>query len=287
MGTMLRRTFLAALAAAPVAQSKQHSRQIVLEGARNFRDIGGYPSMDGKHIRGGLVFRSDALHNRTDADYRKLARLRIRTVCDYRANAEREREPTKWRGSRMPEFQVLDIMAANPQNGAADPTATFIGRLMQPGATPETAAKMMADSMGDMALTGGPLYGRMMRRLLENEEPLLFHCSAGKDRTGLSTALLMKVLGVTQTAIYEDYLLVNTLTPAERSAPEMAERLAKMTGRPVDVSLLTPMLGTRREWLDSAFAAINGKFGSFDAYREKELSLTAADVARLRARLLQ
>ena len=69
--------------------------------------------------------------------------------------------------------------------------------------------------MGTMALTGAPLYGKMLRRLLDSPEPLLFHCSAGKDRTGLSAALLMRILGVNEEAIVADYLLVNQLMPPE------------------------------------------------------------------------
>ena len=89
----------------------------------------------------------------------------------------------------------------------------------------------MSESMGTMALTGAPLYGKMLRRLLDSPEPLLFHCSAGKDRTGLSAALLMRILGVNEEAIVADYLLVNQLMPPEKFAAACAERFSAMTGQ--------------------------------------------------------
>ena len=266
--------------------ARERERHIKLEGAQNFRDIGGYPTREGKHIKWGRVFRSDGLAKLTPADYEKLAELKIGTVCDYRSAVEREREKTQWPGPQAPEIMVLDIMSMNPEMAGKDPTRSFFERLMKPGATPQDSANSMAESMGTMAITGAPLYGQMMRRLLDRPQPLLFHCSAGKDRTGLSTALLMKVLGVTDEAIVEDYLLVNKLMPPEKTAAATAERFSAMTGAKLSAELLLPLMGTRAEWLTSAWKAIDAKYGSFDDYRVKALGLSNGDQKRLRRSLL-
>ena len=258
----------------------------MLEGAQNFRDIGGYPTLDGRSVKWGRVFRSDALAKLTAADYEKLAALKIRTVCDYRSAIEREREKTQWAGARPPEILVLDIMSLNPEMAGKDPTRSFMERLTKPGATPEDSANSMAQSMATMAITAAPLYGRMMRRLLESPDPLLFHCTAGKDRTGLSTALLMKVLGVTEEAIVEDYLLVNKLVPPEKSAMATAERLSAMTGLKLNAELVLPLMGTRAEWLAAAWQAIDAKYGSFGDYCVKALGLSGRDQKKLRKSLL-
>jgi protein-tyrosine phosphatase len=281
---MLRRSFFL-LPFLCLARDRQ--RQIVLEGAQNFRDIGGYPTRDGKHIKWGRVFRSDGLAKLTTADYEKLAQLRIRTVCDYRSSFEREREKTQWPGPQAPEILVLDIMSMNPEMAGKDPTRSFFERLMKPGATPEDSARSMAESMGTMALTGAPLYGKMMRRLLDSPEPLLFHCSAGKDRTGLSAALLMRVLGVNDEAIVEDYLLVNKLMPPEKFAAASAERFSAMTGQKLSAELLVPLMGTQAEWLTSAWQAIDAKYGSFDNYRRQALGISDRDQQKLRRALLE
>jgi len=262
-------------------------RQIILEGARNFRDLGGYTTEDGKRVRYGRIYRSDALDKLTDADYEKLANLHIATICDLRSKVERERDATRWRGSQAPETLVLDIMATDPKSAGQDPTREFLKRVMASGATPATGARELADGMGEMALTAGPLYGKMLRRLLESDQPLLFHCTAGKDRTGMGAALLLKVLGVRQEEIEEDYLLVNKLVPTEKYAAEVAKRLEAMAGTKVDPKLLEPYMGTRREWLTGAFAAIDAKYGNFDAYRRSVLGITDAEQKRLRNSLLE
>ena len=93
------------------------------------------------------------------------------------------------------------------------------------------------------------------------------------------------LLGATQSAIYEDYLLINTLMPPKQWAPEMAKRLETQSGVHVKPEVLEPLLGARREWLDSSFKAIDREYGSFDAYRRKVLGLSDADVQQLRDRL--
>ena len=287
---MLRKTFLIqlvilAVLSVTVATAQRETRVIQLSGSRNFRDIGGYPTENGRQIRWERVYRTDALSNLTAADYETISKLGIATVCDYRAPMERERDLTRWAGGPAPKFLLLDIMGAIPGRAGQDPSTSFIGELTKPNATTETASRMMSESMANMALNAGPLFGRMMRQLIEIDAPLLYHCTAGKDRTGLSTALLMKVLGATQSAIYEDYLLINTLMPPKQWAPEMAKRLETQSGVHVKPEVLEPLLGTRREWLDSSFQAIDREYGSFDAYRRKVLGLSDADVQQLRNRL--
>jgi protein-tyrosine phosphatase len=273
------------LITAGLLAAQERPRVVKLEGARNFRDIGGYPTTDGKHVKWGRVFRSDALHNLTDGDYETLSKLGIRTVCDFRSEIERQREATKWRATPSAEILVLDIMAANPARANEDPTKSFMARLMQPGFDASKAAAMMADSMGEMATTAGPLYGKMIKRILEVDAPLVYHCTAGKDRTGLATALLMKTLGVKDEAIYEDYLLVNKLVPPEMMAANL-KRMEAMLGK-VDPELMRPLMGTRREWLEGAFQTIEKQHGSFKNYRVKVMGVSDKDVRALRKRLLE
>jgi protein-tyrosine phosphatase len=141
--------------------------------------------------------------------------------------------------------------------------------------------------MHDMVVYGGPLYGRMMRRLLDIDAPLLYHCTAGKDRTGVSTALLMKVLGVKQESIIEDYLLVNKINPPEAWSAEMSKRMEAMVGQKIDPKLMAPVMGTRREWMETAMRVIDQKYGSFDAYRRDVLKISDADQKTLQNRLLE
>jgi protein-tyrosine phosphatase len=278
---MTTRIILLLTAIAPVYSAE---RVVRLQGSQNFRDLGGYETEDGRKVKWGRVFRSDALARLTEADYEKLAQLKIRTVCDLRSRMERDREPTKWQGP-APEMISLEMgVSGNPNQ---DPTATFLQPLLSGQATPAQIAQMMQDSMGQMAAKEGKQAGAVYRRLIATGEPLLFHCTAGKDRTGLTAALLLTMLGVKRAQIMEDYLLVNQLMPPEKVAPAMAKRLEAMVGRPVDPALMVPLMGTRAEWLNAAFAGIESGFGSFDRFRREVMGLTDEDVAVLKLRLLE
>jgi protein-tyrosine phosphatase len=266
-----------------VSFAQQH---IKLEGAANFRDIGGYPAAGGKRIKPGLVFRSDALFKLTDADYEKLSKLGISTVCDFRTSFERQREATNWRAKPEP-------ATMNPEMGGGgqpgqDPTRAFMGPLLAASAeSPEKAQavgdQLMRDGMVRMVTEEAPQIGKMLKALAATDKPFLYHCTAGKDRTGVSTAILMKILGVPEESIYEDYLLINKIQPPAQFASLMAKRLEAYAGRPVDPKAFEPLMGTKREWLTAGFAAM----GDFDTYRRDKLGLSDAEAAKLRSRLLE
>jgi protein-tyrosine phosphatase len=259
---------------------------IKLEGAHNFRDIGGYPAAGGKHIKRGLVYRSDSLYKLTDADYVKLSELGIATVCDFRSSFEREREVTQWRAKPAP--ATLNPAIGGGAKPGQDPTKAFMEPLMKAAAqSPEHAVAfadtMMREGMVRMFQDEAPQLGAMLKALANTDKPFLYHCTAGKDRTGAATALLMKILEVPEQHIYESYLLVNQLMPPAKFAAGMSQRIEKLYGAAVDPKIFEPLMGTKREWLAAGFASIS----DFDAYRREKLGLSDSDVARLRSRLLE
>jgi protein-tyrosine phosphatase len=148
-------------------------------------------------------------------------------------------------------------------------------------------ADMMKTNMVDMAYNGGAQFATVLRHLITSDQPLLYHCTAGKDRTGMATAFLLTILGVKQELIEADYLLINKLMPPDQTATAMAKRLEAMVGAPLNPEPVKPLLGTRIEWLHAAFEGINKKSGSFDSYRREVLSLSDEDVAVLKLRLLE
>lgn len=269
---------------ASIAAEPAHVRALPLDGSKNFRDLGGYETVDGHHVKWGLVFRSDAPAKLTDKDYETVLKLGIRTVCDFRTSFEREREPTHWPGDQ-PDFMLLDMGAGQQKN--VDPARAFLKPLLDARAKPEQAAEMMRQMMKKTPIQEGAQIGKMLSRLVDTRDPLLFHCTAGKDRTGLASAFLLKTLGVKEEQIYQDYLLVNMLMPPERYAAVTAQRLEAMTGQKLDPQPFMVLMGTRREWLEAAFASINDKYGSFDRYRREVLGLSDADVLKMKRRLLE
>jgi protein-tyrosine phosphatase len=253
------------------------------EGIPNLRDVGGYPSADGRRVRLGLLYRSTALDRATDADLQELARRGIRTVIDLRTTAEREAGP-----DRVPEGASsidLDVMADAP---GASPA-----RIAQLASQPQKATRLLARA--DIAATFRQSYrglvslpsARASYRVLflrladEDALPALYHCTTGKDRTGWATAALLLLLGVPEQAVYDDYLLSNGYLL--RGLQPVLDRFAAGGGDP---RLLRPVLGVEAEYLRAALEEARLRYGTIERYFADGLGLDASARQRLRDALL-
>jgi protein-tyrosine phosphatase len=246
-------------------------RRLPLEGAPNFRDIGGYRTADGRYTKWGVIYRAGALSRLTAKDYDYLAPLGIRLVCDLRIDRERANAPTRWAGANPPQIlpETID-------------TITWVPEGMEPKQRMLTVYKRLPfDASAPLA--------DMVHRILKGETPTMFHCSAGKDRTGTFAAFLLTALGVPFPTIREDFLLTNRyLVPEERAAELAAETQKRLKlDKPPDLQTLRYLLGVDADYLDVAFKVINEKFGSFDGYWREQLKLTPADLTALRQKLLE
>ncbi|MDJ0847539.1 MAG: tyrosine-protein phosphatase [Myxococcota bacterium] len=249
-----------------------------LDGAHNFRDLGGYATSDGRSVRWGLFYRSDHLHDLSDADLEVFARLGIRLVCDFRGPDERAEEPDRLPEESPPQVARLEI---------SDPS-------FQPGKLREQIAsgedvdlrQTLIDANRLFATTFAPRYRAMFERITRGENlPALVHCTAGKDRAGFASALILRVLGVPVETVYEDFLLTNAYTRARTERRILLARLFSL-GR-VEPEVLRPVLGVERVYLESAFSAIDEEYGSFDAYRREALGLDDAALEAFRALALE
>jgi protein-tyrosine phosphatase len=186
-------------------------RRLPLEGQNNFRDLGGYRTADGKYVRWGLLYRSGQLANLTEKDYEYLQPLGIRLVCDFRADDERSRQTTHWPGD-APEFLSTPIgMDASGRNTRTDE----LKKLLVEQANPEQMRAFMKSVYPDMPVVAAPQFQRIFGRLLSAQGASMVHCSAGKDRTGVFSALLLLTLGVPRETVIEDYLLTNRYVLAD------------------------------------------------------------------------
>lgn len=126
-----------------------------------------------------------------------------------------------------------------------------------------------------------PSYAATLRRIVNSDRPVLYHCTAGKDRTGLFTALLLSFLGVPRSAVFEDYLLSNDYV----ATPQRIETLAaQLKATPAQVA---PLARVERTYLETAFRVIDERYRSLDNYRRTALALSDEDLKRLKARLLE
>lgn len=253
-------------------------RRLPVEGADNFRDLGGYRTGDGGRLRWGMVYRADGLHRLTDRDLRYLSRLRIRTVVDFREAYEYERAP-----DRLPDgARAMQLPIAV---GGADLRREIVAVLKGEGT--RDLSEFLVEVGRELVRTHTAVYGEWLRNMAENEGalPQVFHCSAGKDRTGFAAALLLRILGVPQETVVEDYELTNL--HLHRLTRRIMRRvrlysLFRKSGEPV-----RPMLLAEARYLQASFDAIAQDWGSFDRYVEEGLGLDAAARRRLRDMLVE
>ncbi len=243
-------------------------RSIALQGVSNARDLGGWPAAGGAHVRFGEVFRSASLGRLTDADAARLGATGLRTVVDLRGEKERQRAPSRL--DALPGVAVHFLPIDPSLNG---PSGEHVDIRTASGAV---VLGLMRQAYVSYALTWSHCYAAMFDLLLQQaRRPLLFHCTAGKDRTGFGAALLLAALGVPQEAVCADYLATNRLWQAD-------DEIRAWLG-PVASEVLLRVHG---ELLDAAFAAIRADCGSLDAYLERRIGLDEARRERLRAALL-
>jgi protein-tyrosine phosphatase len=294
-----------------VTHPTETARSLGLEGAVNARDLGGYRTADGRVLRAGAALRADALNRLTDADLRALADHGLRQIVDLRSLDEvREAGP-----DRVPGLPTADVFGA--EYSAAPVT---VERTAPDGITlhhlPVFAADFdiyvalrnalaHRDAARQRALLGGGKAEAMMVglyrwfvtdevarerfatviRLLAEPDgtPLLFHCSAGKDRTGWTAAVVLTALGVDRDTVYEDYLLTN-----ERSAAIIEHVVGSFGTRGLmeEPELLLPVFRADRSYLDAAFEEVAAGWASFEDFWREGLGLDDGVLDGLRANLL-
>jgi protein-tyrosine phosphatase len=263
------------------------SETLGLEQAANARDLGGYVTVDGRRVRRGLVYRADALSRLSDADVIRLGGLGLACVVDFRHQVEisatgPDRLPATPPGRLVslplfdPEHDVFTIVSAVFAGGDAARLAQFADgggeRVMR-----NIYRWFVSSPMGREG------FATTLRLAAQADAlPLLFHCTAGKDRTGWASAVLLTVLGVDRATVTADYLRTNELTVPEATAALLTQR-----GRVPDAQAVLPLLEARADYLDTAFDEVDQRFGSFDAYLRDGLGLDDTVITRLRETLLE
>ncbi|MBL8359587.1 MAG: tyrosine-protein phosphatase [Rubrivivax sp.] len=238
-----------------------HPRLVPLAGASNFRDLGGYPGHAGRPLRWRRLFRSDHLGALTEADRARLAELGITRTFDFRGVHESAAESYELPGVAQ---HVLAIEPTVAQQ-MSDLVASGIPL------TAERAAGLMEDLYRHLVTGAAGRYAEWFEHLLDHDEPLVFHCTAGKDRTGVAAALLLRALGVPAEVVEQDYLLTNAHFRAP--APRRAD---------IPEEVLGVLWSVRPAYLHAALAEIDAPaHGGLERYLAERIGLTPAARARL------
>ncbi len=266
------------------AVTRVAERLLPLERGSNFRDVGGYPAAGGKHVRWGLIYRTGATPLLTPDDDRYVGTLGVTSVIDLRSSEERQLAP--------------DQAPAGPgvRYFAHDYPASDIFSKLPPNATPATSRANQSSLYRGWLVSLAPQYRDLFRQLLKGQGPVSYHCSAGQDRTGVATALVLSALGVPREVILADYHLstqdrspeneMPPIDPARYPDNALAAFYAKAQAN--GPSKPRPLYDDQHvAYLQQTFDEIDSRWGSVDAYLDKQLGVGPRDIARLRALYLE
>ncbi|MCK9468918.1 MAG: tyrosine-protein phosphatase [Porticoccaceae bacterium] len=253
------------------------TRLVPLEGGCNFRDLGGYTTVDQRRIKPGKLYRSGVMSYFTAADKATLHALGVRTICDLRREDERSAEPTAWPvevnlvawDEEVPRGELSWLDSNDAEHAREVMKQTY---------------RTMPDWLHNR-LVG------LFELLANNEVPLVFHCAAGKDRTGLSAALILHCLGVPRETIYRDYELTNHAVDLDAFLRHHGKaRLGLSNNR----NTLTTMDTARRQailnadlaYLMAGLEQIEQDHDTLDNYLRDVLGVSDATQAEIRHNLL-
>jgi protein-tyrosine phosphatase len=246
---------------AQVADSAK--RKVELKGAVNFRDLGGYATADGHHVKWGKVYRSADMSKLTDQDLTVLSSRKI-------AYEESKKAP--------------DRLNPNTDYILCPAGSDSVGNMMQ-----SFKGKTSGDSVMEayysntkyLADRYKPFFGKLLN--LPADKGLVFHCSAGKDRTGIGAALLLYSLGVPYNTIVNDYEASNYYRAAENE--KMVKSMVKYMQ--INEGVAKDVLSVKKQYLEATFTAIKQQYGSVDKYLKTQIGLSDADIKSLKKKFLE
>jgi protein-tyrosine phosphatase len=260
-------------------RTQTRSRALPIKGAVNLRDLGGYLTTTGHSVRWNVLYRAGHLGGLWPQGQRRLEELGLHTLIDFRAAVEKKRDP-----DRLPtghQIRVLEL----PVLDRDDAMVHEISRRFRTNDFGDyDADKEMVEAYRQFATEFTGPYRQFVHAVLDAKgAPVLWHCTAGKDRAGFASALVLRLLGVPAPIVMQDYLLsASHLRP--RYGMLLGVRLTK--GRHT-AHALRVLMQVQERWLQDAFDAIDERWGSFARYAERALMLSPTDIAALRQTLLE
>lgn len=270
----------------------KEAQALLVTGIENARQLGGYETADGRHVKRDVLLRTAKL---SDAPSEELTALKdiyhLGVVVDFRTLAERE-------GAPDPEIDgvdniVLDVLdegsrtgagaaiAGIYENGGAEPAEVMLN-IIRSGCVSE---RMYADMAFDPAAEKG--FRDFFRILLENggQKAVLWHCSGGKDRTGAAAVLLLLALGVNKETALRDFELTNEFL--REKIAYMESRAAELTDDPEEIAWVKDLTGVNRKYMEKLLDTLEEKYGSQERYLTEGLGLDRAELEQLREMYLE
>jgi len=255
-----------------------HDRLIDFERVLNFRDFGGWETVDGAKVARGKLWRSASFSDASDADIVRLNDMKVRFLVDLRRPEERRHEPNKWPGEATRVF-------VNDEGAEGVALPPHLVALLQSDLSADSTRAYMMSLYKEI-----PFDPRLIRLYrdwfaeLEEGGAGVIHCAAGKDRTGIGCALTLLALGVDEETAFADYEFTNAAVDLEKRMPKIQARMEERLSRKLDSAALRPMLGVEVGYLRNAFDAMAARHGSVDAYMREVLGVDDRQRGILRER---
>jgi protein-tyrosine phosphatase len=253
-------------------------RRLPLDGAGNFRDLGGYETQDGRCVKWGVIYRSGHLNNLTQNDLKHIQNLGIKSISDFRGPSEAAAEP-----DRIPDGISN---SAYPVDVACSDLKTRIHAVIR-GESEMDAFAYLTKVNRKFVTDYSGVFGRWLRDLAGNPDllPQVFHCTAGKDRAGFASAILLMILGVPEDIVMTDYLKTNTYMNG--FVEQTIKKIRKRTLSGKRAETIRPLLIADERYLQEALNAIRENWGSIEKYAEGGLKLSLSDIRTLNDSLLK
>jgi protein-tyrosine phosphatase len=250
-------------------------RRLPLEGPRNFRDLGGYPTHDGRRVRWGQIFRADSLADLSDGDIAYLARIGLARVIDLRGDGEVSERPNRLADRAGFAYVQLPI-------GESDLSPQQWARKFEAGEFGEIDASWLVRGYRRTLDERAHRVGAVLKALAADTSPAVFHCTAGKDRTGIVSALLLLALGVPREVVVGDYSLTALYTG--NRIPAADQWFAE---RGIEPERAAHVLSSRREAMEDALAHLDANHGGPERFVRERAGLGEREIAALREWLIE
>lgn len=252
--------------------AQRFEREVKLEGGINFRDLGAYPTQSGKKVKQGKIYRSADISKLTDQDLKKLEALHLAVDCDLRGPAEVKAAP-----DRIPTgVRYINLPAGSENTGTMNNSFS----MMKNTVNGDSLIKSFYDKTEHFRAKYKPMFDSLLT--LKDNESLLFHCTAGKDRTGMAAMLILSALGVDEKTIVADYTATNYYR-----AQSNEQYIGGMVQNGIKPEVAKAMMAANASYIQVTFDTLKKQYGSVEQFLVKEIELTPEKMNKLKAKFLE
>lgn len=253
-------------------------RKLAMDGAENFRDLGGYKTADGKTVKWGMLYRSDSLADLSDEDLAFIQRLGVKQIVDFRTPFEKEEDP-----DRIPEG-VKYVEREIDVEGTA--VKELFEKISSGDIDDLNAVELMENANRAFVSSQQHIYGPHLKSLLSDGNiPSVAHCTGGKDRAGFGAAITLLALGVPEQTVINDFMLTNEYTKDKINQYIWMIRFGSFFQ--TDPEKIRPLLGVEQSFIEAGIDQMKKEYGSVDNYFREGLELSDTDLQQLRDRFLE